>query len=408
MKKYWKSIAIIIGIVLSIGTFYVNTARSAEHHPEFVIQTLSGDAEEVKSLVLEGSYMNSSPINYISTNLKITAQDSTYNNRSFLDQIIGHYPTLIKELQEEYRTFMRGKDPLVNLYFEDNEFLAYADADYSIGSMGPKDFNFEIAVLNKGDGEINSFTLEVPEGGGLQHVFVEDVQLVENKLYLITQNTVNKNEDFNEEMHIYEIDLASQNIISHEAVLNFTQWKENTHINIRLVESSPMAANEEIILLKTEETMIEEPESIRVTDSKQEIITYNLATKENETVNIPGLSLEENQLGFVEGSTLYFTRVEEQELVVTSYRLGENRVDQDFRIHLQATIEKEHAPFPMISVKEGKLYVASQQMNSKSNGNVAVVDVQTGETLFKGQIAIKNPSEEKLNFELHMHEIYVK
>ncbi|AQQ53565.1 hypothetical protein [Planococcus lenghuensis] len=406
MRKYWKSIAIAASIVLSIGTFYATSAKSAEHYPEFVIQPLSGDIQEVKHLVLEGMYINPSSMNYINSNLKITVQGSSYNSRSILDQLIGNYPTVIKKFQEDYHTFMRGKDPVVSLYFEDSEFLAYANADYTIDTMGPEDFEFEIAVLNKDDGTVNSFAVEVPDGGGLDHIFVEDVQLVENKLYLITQNMVRKNDSFNEEKHIYEIDLDTQNLISHETLAESAQSKENIHTYTRLVENSPTAANEQIILLKTEETVTEEIESIRMTDFKQEIVFYDLATKETETVNVPGLSLEENQLSLVEGSTLYFTRVEEQELIVTPYRLGENQVDRELRIQLQSAMEKGLVPF--LSVKEGKLYVVSPQINSKSNGDITVVDMQTGETLFKGQIALKTPSEEKGDFELHLHEIHVK
>ena len=39
MKKYWKFTATIAVIVLSIGTFYVNSALSAPQYPEFVIQS---------------------------------------------------------------------------------------------------------------------------------------------------------------------------------------------------------------------------------------------------------------------------------------------------------------------------------------------------------------------------------
>lgn len=408
MRKYWKSIAVIIGIVLSIGTFYVNSAMSAEHYPEFAIQTLSGDEQEVKSLVLDGAYLISSSTNYVSTDLKITAQGSSYNSHSFLDQIIGYYPTVIKELQEEYRTFMRGKQPMVNLYFEDNEFLAYANADHKISSLGQSNFNFEISVLNKGNDKVTSFTLEVPDEGEVDYVFVEDVQLVENKMYLITQNVVSNNDEFNDEKHIYEIDIISQEVTNHEALLKFTQSKENLSTSVSLVESSPTAANEHIILLKTEEAVMEEAESTKVTDYKQEIVSYNLATKENETVNVPGLRLEENQLSYAKGSTIYFTKIEEQELVITPYRLGENQVDQDFRIQLQSPIEKEPLESPMISVKEGKLYVVSRQMNSNFNGDIVVVDMQTGKPLFTGQIALKNSSVEKENFELYINEIYLK
>lgn len=76
MKKYWKFAAIIVVIVLSIGTFHVNSNTSAKQYPEFVIQTQSGDVNEIKPLVLEGFYTDTSAMNYVNTNLKITSDGS--------------------------------------------------------------------------------------------------------------------------------------------------------------------------------------------------------------------------------------------------------------------------------------------------------------------------------------------
>ncbi|RAZ79290.1 hypothetical protein [Planococcus halotolerans] len=408
MKKYWKSIAVIIGIILSIGTFYVNSAISAEHYPVLTVQTVNGDVEEMESLIIEGAYRNLSSMNYLGTDLKITAQGSSYNSPSLLDRVTGYYPTVIKELKEANRSFMRGKSLAANQYFEDNQFLAYANIDQKISSLGSSKFNFEISVLNKADDEVNSFTLKVPVEDGLDHVFLEDVQLVKDKIYLITQNMTIKNDDFNDEKRVYEIDRISQKLTNQEALLKFTQWKESLHTHIQLVEGSPTAATEHIIMVKTEDTVMEDTESTRVTDSKQEIISYNLASKVTETINIPGLNLEENQLSFVKGSTIYFTRVEEQELIVTPYQLGANQVEQDYRIQLRSTIDNEHIESPIISVEEDKLYVVSRQIDSNFNGDVAVVDIKTGEPLFEGQITLGNSSEEHGDFEIYMHEISVK
>lgn len=413
MKKYWKAIAVLVSIVLSIGIFYVNSAISAENHPQFAIQTLSGDAQEVKPLVLEGAYSISSSADYISTDIKITEQGASYNNRySFFDRISG-IPTEIKELQEQYRTFMRGKQSSIHQYFEDNEFLAYANVDQKISSLGTNNFKFEISMLNKADDKVNSFTIKVPDEGKLDYVSVEDVQLIEDKMYVVTQNMESNNSDFNDEKHIYEIDIISQKITSHKALLKSTQSNEDFYTSIEIVENSPTAPKENIILLKTEETMVRETESMRPIDFKQEIMSYNLATQEIESVNVPGLNLEENRLSFVEGSTVYFTRVENQEMIITSYRLGENQVDQDYRIQLQAKVENESLqldPFqvPMISIKEGKIYIVSQEWDSNSNGDVAVVDMETGEALYSGQIALETSSEVQEKFELYITGIYVK
>ncbi|RLQ92742.1 hypothetical protein [Planomicrobium sp. Y74] len=408
MKKYWKSIAVVTGIILSIGTFYVNSAISAENYPELTVQTVNGNAQEMESLIIEGAYRTLSSMNYLGTDLKITAQGSSYNSPSLLDRVTGYYPTVIKELKEANRSFMRGKNLAANQYFEDNQFLAYANIDQKISSFGSNKFNFEIAVLNKADDEVNSFTLKVPAEEGLDHVFLEDVQMLEDKIYLITRNMLIKNDDYNDEKHVYEIDRVSKKLTNHEALVEITPFKANLHTHIQLVEGSPTAATEQIIMVKTEDTVMEDTESTRVTDSKKEIVAYNLATKEIETINVPNLNFEENQLSFVKDSTIYFTRVEGQELVITPYRLGASQVEKDFKIQLHSTTENDHPESLMISVKEDRLYAVSRQIDSNSNGEVAVVDIQTGKLLFQGQITLGNSSEKHEDFEIYMHEIYVK
>lgn len=405
MKKYWKFAAIIVVIVLSIGTFYVNSATPAEQYPEFVVQTLSGDADEIKSLVLEGSYSDTSTMNYVSTNLKISTDGSTYNSRSFLDQVIGQPPTVIKQLQEEYRTFMRGKDPFVDSFFENNQVLAYAGVNNNMGSLRSRDFKFDISVLSKADGNIESFTVEVPDGGELDYAVVEDVQMVGDELNVITQNTMRNNDDFYDEKHIYTIDLAIQKITNHEAIIQVPEGQDDNRIDVQLIGTSPTKANEHLIIVKTEKKVIEDTESIREEVINQEIISYNLETKEKEKINVPELRLDENQLSFFDGSTIYFMTLEGQELVVTPYSLVDDQVGQAFSIHLFGEEDIVHGQ--MTIVKDGKLYVASSQMNSNINADVIVADVKTGEILLKGQLALEDSSKEHGNFELYMHEMFV-
>ena len=405
MKKYWKFAAIIVVIVLSIGTFHVNSNTSAKQYPEFVIQTQSGDVNEIKPLVLEGFYTDTSAMNYVNTNLKITSDGSTYNSRSFLNQVIGQPPTMIKELQEEYRTFMRGKTSQVSSFFEDNQILAYADVDYNIGSLRLRDFKFDISVLSKDDGNIESFTVEVPDGEKLEDVFVEDVQMVEDKLNLITQNMTENNVDFFYEKHIYTIDMVNQKISNHEAIIQVPEGQDDKRIDVQLIRTSPKKASEHLIFVKTEKKVVEDKESKREEVINQEFLSYNLATKEKEKINVSDLRLDENHLSFFDDSTIYFMTLNGQELLVTPYSLVDDKIGLAFSIPLFG--EKDIVYGQMTTVKNGKLYVASSQMTSDIKGDVIVADADSGEILFKGQLELKGSSEENNHFELFINEMDV-
>lgn len=404
MKKYWKFIAIIVVIVLSIGTFYVKSAKSEEQYPEFVIQKISGDEDEVKPLVLDGSY---SDMNYLNKNVKISADGSTYTSNSFLDQIIGQPPIEIKELQDKYHTFMRGKGSQVNLFFEDEKVLAYADVDYNFGSSSSREFKFTISVLNKEDDSADSFTLEIPDGEKLEYVYMEDVQMVKDELYLITQNSMRKNDKYNEEKQIYTIDVANQKISSHDPIIQNSNGQDDTHFNTQLIRSSPTKANENVVMINTEIKVIEDTESYMEEVVNQEFLSYNIATKEIKKLDLPDLHLDNSELSLLDGSTVYFITFEGQGLLVTPYSLVDDQVGESYRIKL--SVEEEVVPATMTTVKDGKLYIASQQLSPKlkiTHADVIVVDLKTGDTLFKGEIALNDPKVSD-DYDLYLYEMYV-
>lgn len=401
MKKYWKCSAIIIVITLSIGFYYVNSAASAEHYPNFVIQTLSGDAQEIKPLMVNGSYADTTSMNYVNTSLSISAKGTTYEGHSILDQLVGNPPSEIKVLQEEYGMFMRGKNFSANLFFENNQFLAYADVDYS--SVTSRNHKFSISVLTKEDDTINSFKLDVPEGKEMDYLFVEDVQIIERKLYLITNNMIRNHENQYEQKHIYTIDLATKKILNHEAIIQFPRSQENPSIDVELVKTSPTNASDHLILLKTEIKVSEDTESTSEDVRRQEIISYNIVTKEKETINIPDLDLDRNQLSFFDGSFVYFMRLNGQNLVVTPYSFVDDSVGQSFNIKLSGKTES----VPVTIVKDDKLYVATSQMNADLNADIIVADAYTGKTLFKGQVAVDGSSKDNSQFDLALYKLFV-
>lgn len=406
MKKYWKLVFTVIVILLSIATFYVNAALSAEEHLAFEIKTVSGDAGEIKGLVLDGYYENTN--SNVSNNLTITTEGSTYMSYTFLDLLIGQQDVMIKELQEEYRSFMRGKTEGINLFSEDDQYLAYANVRYKMDSMRSSDFKFDVSVLNKKDGDTNAFTLEAPNSESLDHMFVESVQMIGNELSIITQNSIRENDEYHDEQHIYTINLDNQTISNHEELYKAAQ-ENNMYTNVQVIETNPTKANERIIFSRTEEEMMEDTESTITMegDRNQEIISYNLVTKERETIDVPELNLVENQLSFFEGSTLYFIKVEEQKLVVTPYSLVDDQVGQAINLPLSSDNEGELQD-PLIKVNNGKIYAVGAEMNKDIEADVVVADLKTGETLFEGQIALKDSSDEMESYELWFHEIVLK
>jgi uncharacterized protein YrzB (UPF0473 family) len=406
MKKYWKFTSIIAVIVLSIGTFYVNSAMSATQYPEFVINKKSGNAEEIKSLVLEGGYHEGSSMNYSNNHLKITHDGSNYrNDSSLLDLVTGHPAPMIQELQDEYRNFMRGKGQNLDSFFENNKLLAYTEVKYNMRSLISKDFKFAISVLDKDDGNTTSYNINVPDSSVVDHIIVEDVQVVDNELKIITQNMTNKKDKYYNEKHIYTLDISTGTISNNETIFSIPDQQGNTHIYADLIKTNHKQANENLIFIKTQEKMIQDEESDMNGETSRELISYNIKTKEQKTIELPE-SLKEHQISFFDGSIIYFSKLSEKNLVVTPFSIENDQAGNEFT--LQLSNETSNMEPPIIIVKDSKLYVTTQLTNLTTKASVAVFDVKTGETLYEGEVERKNSPKNMEEFELFIYEMSVK
>lgn len=405
MKKYWKFTATIAVIVLSIGAFYVNSALSAPQYPEFAIKKQSGDANEIKSLVLDGGYHEGNAMSYTNTHLKITSDGSGIRNGlSLVDQVRGQPSPVIKDLQTNYRDFMRGKSQSINSFFENDELLAYADVKYKISASHLRDFKFDISILTKDEGNTTSFNVNVPDASAADYIFVEDVQVIDNELKVISQNTMRKNDKYFTEKHVYTLDISAGTITNNEKILSIPQEQGDSYVDAQLINTNPLQANENVVFLITHSTLEEGLDGFRESNSSKEILFYNLKTQKTDTIEMPE-SLNDNQVSFLEGSTIYFSKFNEQNLIVTPFSVENHEVGEEFTIQLSNEISDEVPP--LIIVKESKLYAVSQIMNSKTNASVAVVNVKTGEALYEGEVVMKNSPKSIQEFELYMYEMTV-
>ena len=403
MKKYWKFTSIIAVIVLSIGTFYVNSAMSAKQYPDFVINKKSGNAEEIKSLMLEGGYHEGNSMNYTNNHLKITHDSSDYRNgSSLIDLVIGHPAPMIQELQDEYRNFMRGKENL-DSFFENNKILAYADVKYKIGSSTSRDFKFAISVLDKEDDNATSFTIKVPDSSVVEYLYVEDVQVIDNELKIITHNYTSENEKYFNEKHIYTLDISTGVIKNNETIFSIPDQNDK-HIDARLIKTNLKKANENLIFLINQSEIIHHEESDMEGETSQELISYNLKTKEQKVIELPE-SLKEHQMSFFEDSTIYFSKLSEKNLIVTTFSIVDNQM-KEFTTPISN--EENNMESAIIVVKDGKLYVTTQLTNLTTKASVAVFDEKTGETLYEGEVERKNPPKNREEFELYIYEMSVK
>ena len=91
MKRYWKTLVIVLAVLLSIGSFYIRNAVSASSLPQFTFAKESGDEREIMPIVLEGSFDRSGHFGSAES-LHISNNKIQYSSeQSFIEQITEGY-----------------------------------------------------------------------------------------------------------------------------------------------------------------------------------------------------------------------------------------------------------------------------------------------------------------------------
>ncbi|TMN22479.1 hypothetical protein [Lentibacillus cibarius] len=392
MKRYWRLIAIVTVVVLTVGTFYMQSALSASSYPEVVFEKISGNEDELKPVTLIGNYHASQQ--GMGESVRVTTEDSSYSGeQSFFERIRGgFYSQDINQLQDKYRGFMRGKSGNIASYLETDNTFAYAKVINQFIDETGNNMAFDIAVLDKETDETTSFTVPVPNRAMYTRVYVEDVQLIDGELKVITQNY---SKDGADAKYVYSFNLSEQDINGEEKIAAANQ-DENTRVHIRILPSSDIkAAHNYVVYAKTEEPIVREHANNqtnsaekRASNNKQLYVIYNLKTEKKKAVTLPK-ALSGKETVMYKDTTLYLR----DENKVTLYNLKTEAVEGRTKLPSQSNSAKQEATRPTVNIANGKIYMLSMPagMVEGHAPTLTVIDAQSGDVLYEGKMITKKP-----------------
>ncbi|MGY0694380.1 hypothetical protein ACW2QC_16630 [Virgibacillus sp. FSP13] len=401
MKKYWKAIAILTVIVLSIGTYYIQSAVSASQYPEFVIKKQNGDEKEIENLNVSGSLQ----VGSTNQNLEITADGSLYDSeRSFFDRIKGTQ-SLIGQLRKEHRSFMRGKGINLAAYFENEDFLAYGDVSYQISSLRPRDYDFEISVLDKKSDKTTTFTLGVPNSADINYIQVLDVQMVNDKLKVLTHNSLT---DYNNiEIHVYEFNVKTNGLTNDDTIISAAgqTGKKDMYTDVSLLnETDFMNAHEYAVFNKFVGEQVQLEDGTYTSKEKSnELIAYNFKTGKKKAVKLPE-KIRGHKFNTFDGTSIYGFETNKNGIVVTPYNLKNQTVERKISIQISGSDDVK----PSFQIKDGKLYALQHLTNLKTSANLVVSDLESGKSLYKGEIVKQDPAAGNDEYELSLYNVVIQ
>ena len=212
MKRYGYSIAFATISLFFLAGFYTVILSSAKEVEKLNISTLRGDAELIDGL----SVVAASGYNRLSYKVEVNPENSEWSLRHLFTDYASRQDDLkIRQLQSDYKSFMRGKDYSIDHFYEDDNFLIYAEMD----EMRTNKEKLKVGVYDKLDGKEKEFTYSAPEQltdvSDNEFVSIRDVQFADHTLYV----TASRAGSSYTEILLLHIDLQEKKITKTISVL---------------------------------------------------------------------------------------------------------------------------------------------------------------------------------------------
>ena len=391
MKRYWKIISICLITLIVIGTFYIQSSLATNEHIKIDFEKVNGNEDELQNIVLYCDYSGNNHRLY--QPLQVTSEETIKpTNLSFSQKLsrLG-VPNYLEELVEKHRNFMRSKDLSPHLFFEDENLVAYAHMN---------DFSFDIEVLTKKTDEITSIQLDVSEKENYGWMQVEEVQVIDSELKVITRAS-RIGGSVRNELRVYTFDMKEQKLVSDDTIAS-TPTVENGYSDLRIINDNYSIQRQKYLLVKIEAFEDEKIDSNGEPNLvANEFIVYDIETNQSKKV-----VASDETLGSIGGSsaiynsTLFIPSQTANGIEVNQYDIESDKWGKKLAFDLVDTKDDEEAPY--IKVMNGKFYI----IHAKTNGHTIFIgDLITGESLYEGKLKVKNQEEVQKNYRLYFHGI---
>ena len=393
MKRYAFTIILAIVGIVSISLFYAYVNRTVSAHEKISIETVSGDDGEVANVKLFG-IMNNNDVAY---SISMSKNDTEIGSNSIisLDNMNYVYNTAdarLSELQEEYRSFMRGKKNTYSLY-EDKEFLIYGDVLDDFITAG----EILISMYDKAKAEEWEITIPLPEElNKSNYIYVGDVQLYNQEVVLM----IIAEQDHTQYIYRAAVNVNQNRLSDFSLIYSLdTGWEEegsyyNNHLSINetLVGSSWMtkAKYMPFRVTKTEEA------SGDLMKETNQFFVVNMESGESFEVNLPEKITIDSNL-FVDNENVYYIDKKTGEL----YKYNFEKASFDYVLKHEAFTNLDYTY--LFEFTQNKLYFLS---NGRYNGesptvravDFYVLDLKTEQELYHGRIDYKDFKDSYVDF----------
>lgn len=379
MRRYWKLIGIVTVVVLTIGTFYIQSAIAKANYPTFHIETISGDEQLTEDLVINGEYQEKGEVVY-----PTITKDGTYYQEGFtlFDVVMGGlYSNKLQELQKEYRNFMRGKEDFYS-FAENEEILVSVNSDTMWSSnLMVNEVTFEVEVLQKDSKVKTTFDIPVSKEEDMDNLFISKVNVLNDMIQVVTNKSVYVDGNYEEYLYVYRLDIATKKLLS-ETVIDFPGIQVNADAHPSLMDSDHDNQTKLSLFVSEEfsepELAGEEYLSEKIS---RELVLYNQETDTQEIIELPEeIKLDFNPELYMD-QTIYFTEETEDTYQIIGYNIDDKQIETNYTIELNDKLAN-------INIDGEYVYMYSPIKSKPMEAVFTISEIKTGDILYEGSIGL--------------------
>ncbi|SHH10632.1 hypothetical protein [Virgibacillus chiguensis] len=392
MERYWKLMFTSCLFVFGIGFFYLHDTFAEKELPEYTWEKQKGNEEVLEDVLVQAYIQDGS---YIGETIQIAGEKRKYLSQlSFLERLTGAMDNLkIKQLQQKYRGFMRGKEESTYNFYEDKRMLAYANvsSEWDGSQFKQSNFALEVETVSKRDDETTSFFIKLPNQDQYDYMDVGEVTVLGDKLYVLTQNDMLVDDESQSEMRLYTIDLTNEKLISEQRLFSDKEENVKGDREVTLLHDTDELQASSYIAVMTR--------NLDEDDQTKQLRLFDIEKQEEWSVDLPKKMLEQEVVAHMGDETFYFIYEQKGKLSVTPYQIAEQQLDDPIEIPISDAIDVNTMKYTkIIHDKLYLLYDMNSYMGREGNapqikGNpplMYVIDLKAKALRYEGELTPKN------------------
>lgn len=389
MRRYIKLIGLASFIICTVTIFYITLTLNVKKLPQFEIQTIAGEESAVEPVIVHGMFGANA---YNRDKFKLEDDETAYfRYRSLLDQTDHFYiDQKVIDLQHNYRNFMRGKGSNPRSFYENKDYIAYGNVNYTQG----RDYKFNIEILDKETKKVVlALTEAIPNRNDYSYFDIAHVHMTDNQLQLITINDFTNNKKL-QEARLYTFDMNEEKLVNNDQIFEMkNSEKYSSHSYLTVLNKDNRDRKKIALYAERTDLILDEEEGSDAYSEKvaeKKVVIYDLADQSVEQLDLINDFSDVGIPFYADDESIYFGTTLINELEIEKYNIKEKALEEELAIELNLT-DVDRDNINSAKIDDGILYyMPTHHSDYTKEPSLVIVDLKKMEGIYEGYLRLKD------------------